>query len=191
MLMHAISEYWLAIIVSSIAIWLASSLLWAVLPWHRKDYSKLINQTDVQDALGKTMPTPGLYSIPFMSTIKEMEHAEIKTMIDKGPLALITILPADTFNMGKRLSLWFLLNLAIASIIAILIEITTLGIPVDDHRHFGVVIHIAGLVTLLTYGGAYITEGIWFSRTWKVVAKYLVDALIYAVITTICFVYLA
>jgi len=80
---------------------------------------------------------------------------------------------------------------SVAACSAFMVELSTLALEQSDPRIFGVVVHSAMLVTLLAYGGAYLTEGIWFSRPWRVVAKYLVDAVIYAAITGAAFAYLS
>lgn len=106
-------------------------------------------------------------------------------------MALITVLPPDAFAMGKRFVQWFAYNLLVAFFCALLLELASLGLAADDPHWTGILVHVTGIVTFLAYGGAYVVEGIWFSRTWPVVGKYLFDAAVYAALTAVIFLLLA
>lgn len=187
MFMHVIAEFWLPILVSAAAVFVASSLLWAILPWHRNDYAALPDEDAAQAGLGAEL-APGLYALPCAPTKAAMEKAEVKARIERGPMALVTVLSPDVFAMGKRFSFWFAYNLAVAVCCALLVEISLIGLADGDPRIPGIVLHMVGFTTFLAYGGAYVAEAVWFSRTWRVVAKYLVDAAIYAGLTAAAFI---
>ncbi len=186
MLIHAVAEYWMAIVAAAVAVFIASSLLWAVLPWHRSDYGPLPDEDAAQAGLGAGL-TPGLYALPHAPTPGDMQREETKRRIEQGPMALITVLPPDVFSMGKRFGAWFAFTLAVGAVSAFMLELSLLGLEEGDPRVTGVTLHVTAILSFLAYGGAYVSEAIWFSRTWRVVAKYLLDALVYAALTAAAF----
>lgn len=50
--------------------------------------------------------------------------------------------------------------------------------------------HLVGLVSFLTYAGGSVPAGIWMGKPWSNVIKDLLDALIYATISTLVFLWL-
>ncbi len=189
MIFDVVIQLWLPILVSAVGIFIVSSLLWAVLPWHHNDCKQLADEDAVQAAIGVDTK-PGFYALPFAPTSKDMENPEVKARIERGPLAFITIMPDDVFNMGKKFFAWFLYSIFIAMICAFMVKVSLIGVDAADPRVTSIVIHFTFIITFLAYGGAYLVDAIWFSRPMAVVGKYLVDAAIYGVITSLAFVYL-
>ncbi len=69
---------WLPILVSSIAVFVASFLAWMVLPHHRSDWSKLPDEDGLISALSSGGVKPGQYMFPFCSGSREMKSPEFK-----------------------------------------------------------------------------------------------------------------
>jgi hypothetical protein len=53
---------------------------------------------------------------------------------------------------------------------------------VDPNASYLAVFRIAGTVTWVAYGVAYIQDSIWFGRPWSITMKSLMDALIYGLL---------
>ena len=183
--MTVIIAHWIPILVSTLGVWLVSSLVWMVLPYHRSDYAKIPDEDSVQGALRAQDLAPGLYSVPHCRTHDEMNSEEIQAKIKQGPSAFITIIPADAFNMAKSLSIWFAQNLLFAVIAAHLLHAM-----LADPPSGAAVFHVTALVYLVAHGGAYLTDAVWFSRPWKVVFKQIFDALLYALTAAAVFAWL-
>jgi hypothetical protein len=84
-------------------------------------------------------------------------------------------------SIGPMLLQWFLLNLAVAFVAACM----AVGSMTGHHAA-----HTAGLATLLAYGAGAISEAIWMGKPWAATLKDLLDALIYAIVTALAFMWL-
>ena len=75
--MVPITALWLPILLSAVIVFVASSIMHMVLPYHRNDYRKLPDEGKVTDALRAVGVTPGpVYSFPHC-THKDMKSPEV------------------------------------------------------------------------------------------------------------------
>jgi hypothetical protein len=178
-------QAWLPILASAIGVFVASSLIHMVFKWHNSDYRALSNEAEVAAAIRAGAPAPGQYVIPHCPGMKDMANEATQAKFREGPVGFITLRPNGMPSMGSALGLWFAFTLLVATIsAAIPLQIYGLG----GERH--AVAHLAALVTLLTYAGGSIQQGIWMGKPWRSVAKDLLDALIFAVVTAFAFAFL-
>lgn len=178
----SILQLWLPILVAAIAVFVASSMIHMVFKWHNSEYRPLPNEDEVRRVLGSVKATPGLYVTPHCPDMKEMQSEQIQQKFRDGPVALITIRAAGAPAMGKCLSLWFLLNIAIASLGGLL-ALQAYGIH-GDPRYTG---HFMGLFTMIVYGSGSVQESIWMGRPWSATMKNLLDSLIYGTVSAVSF----
>ncbi len=174
--MVTIASLWLAILVSAVVVWLASSVVWMLLPYHRSDFRALSNETAARDALRGMVP--GMYNIPHMESWNEAKTPEGMQKLEEGPNAFITILPTGKPNMGKQLSIWFVYSVVVSIIVAYLTTRT-----IAPGAEYLAVFRIAGTTAWLAYGMAAVQDAIWFGRPWSFVMKGQFDALLYALLT--------
>jgi len=80
--------------------------------------------------------------------------------------------------MGGKLLLMFVYNVLVAVVAAYFVSRTVA--PGADYL---AVFRVAGAVTFVAYGIAYIQDSVWFGRPWSLTAKTLLDALIYGLLT--------
>ena len=106
--MVTISSLWLAILLSAILVWIASALVWMVLPYHKNDYRALPDEEAVRNALKSKEISPGQYNIPHVLSRKDLQKDEVRKKFEEGPLGYITILPNGVPKMGKNMVLSFL-----------------------------------------------------------------------------------
>ena len=59
----SIVSLWLPIVLSAVAVFIASSVIWMVVQWHNSDWKKLPNEEAARNAL-KGVPA-GHYSVPY------------------------------------------------------------------------------------------------------------------------------
>ena len=64
--MITIGSLWLAIVISSVLVWLASFVVWVVLPHHKRDYRSLPNEEAARSTLTPQKLLPGQYNIPHL-----------------------------------------------------------------------------------------------------------------------------
>jgi len=183
--MISTASLWLPILVTAIGVFIASSLIHMVFKWHNGDYHKLGNEDQVRAALRAGNPPPGLYGLPHCTDMKDMAGAEMQQKFKEGPVGLLLLRGPGRPNMGKSLGLWFALNLLVALLCGHLAA-GSVAAGADPHHAF----HLVALVTLLAYGGGSIQWGIWWGMPWRAVAKDLLDALIFGVLSGVVFMWL-
>ena len=178
----SISELWLAILLAGVLCWVASALIHMLIKYHNADYKKLSNEREVSDALRGGSPTPALYTMPFCADMKEMGDEAMQTKFADGPVAMITVMPNGMPAMGKLLGQQILFFIVGSVLIAYLASLSLLA-GADSMLVFRQVF----VASFLTYGWAQIPYSIWMGQPWSNCLRYLIDALIYAVVTASTF----
>lgn len=174
--MVSLAGLWLPIVLSAVAVFIVSSLVWMVLPWHKKDFAGLPNEARAREALRDA--APGMYSIPHAAERSHYQTAEYKKKLEEGPVGFLVMMPKGDPGMSRSLVQWFLWTLVV-SFTAAYLAAETLGPGTAYLKVFQVV----GVTAWLAYSWAQVQEGIWFGRPWGHVAKQLVDGLLYALVT--------
>jgi hypothetical protein len=169
---------WIPVVVSSVVVFVISSILHMALKYHRADYKKLPNEDAVRDALGKGSLPPGQYQFPYCATMKEMEDPGQKAKFEKGPVGHLTIIANGPPAMGKYLGQWFVFTFLV-SFTAAYVARHTLH-PGSDGM---LVTQITGTVAFTGYGLTNILDSIWKGQPWSNTGRSLLDGVIYAVAT--------
>jgi len=173
---------WLPILLTAIGVFFASSLIHMVFKWHNSDYRALANEDEVRNALGSVKLNPGVYSTPHCTDMKDMQSDAMQQKFISGPVALITIRAPGAPAVGKYLLQWFILTIVVAALGALL-ALQTMGLQANPH-YAG---HFIGLFTLIVYACGSVQESIWMGRPWSTTFKYILDSLIYGVISAVIF----
>jgi hypothetical protein len=176
--MVPISALWMPILVSAVIVFVASSILHMVLPYHKSDYRKLPEEDRVVDALRAAGVTPGpAYHFPH-TTHKDMKSPEVAEKFKRGPVGLLTVIPSGPPAMGKYLGMWFVYCVVVSTVVAIVA-----GTTLSPGTRYLVVFHLTGLAAFLAYGVGQLQDSIWKGQSWGVTFKHVVDGLIYALLT--------
>ncbi len=183
--MLSVWQVWLPILGSAIGVFVASSLVHMVLKWHNSDYRRLSNEDEVRAVLRSSASSPGMYFVPHMLDMKEMQKPENIQKFVEGPVAMITIRPSGKPSMGKPLLQWFLLNLFV-SVIAGYIA-TKMLMP---GAGFLAICRPVATITFMSYAAGSIATGIWGGKSWPSVTKEVLDAAIYATVAACVFAWL-
>lgn len=176
--MVSLGALWLPILVAGAIVWVASAIVWMVLPHHKGDFRKVPDEEAVREALSSGELRPGQYTIPHAADREAYQQPEMQEKFEEGPVAFLTVLPRGTAPMGKQLTLYFVYAVAV-SLVAGYVAGRTIG-PGAEYLE---VFQVTGTVAWVAYGAAYVQEGIWFGRPWGFVVKNLVDALLYGLLT--------
>ena len=173
-----LTQLWLPILLSAVFVFVVSSILHMVLPFHKSDYRKLPDEEKVMDALRAAGVTPGpVYHFPHCEH-KDMNTPEMQEKFKRGPMGLVTIFPSGAINMGKFLGMWFLYCLIVGVFTAYLAGRTlTPGTPYLE------VFRVAGTLAFMGYGLGHFVDSVWKGQTWGVTFKHMFDGLIYALLT--------
>lgn len=175
--MVSLAHLWLPILLSAVIVFVASSILHMVLPYHKSDYKKLPDEDKVRAALRGAGLTPGLYHFPHC-THKEMNSPEVVEKFKEGPVGFVTVFPSGPPNMGKFLGQWFVYCVIVGFFAALaVVHSIQFGAP---YRH---VFHVVGSTAFLAYGVGPLVNGIWKGQPWGMTLKEVFDGLIYAALT--------
>lgn len=176
--MGSILSLWLPIILSAVLVFVASSIIHMVLPYHRTDFGKVPSEDDVMGALRKFDIRPGDYAMPCAGSPKGMGTPEFIDKATKGPVAFLTVMPSGPPKMGKNLIQWFVYALVVG-IIAAYVTGRALG-PGADYL---AVFRFAGCAAFVAYAVGLWQDSIWYGRVWSTTLKNTFDGLVYALLT--------
>jgi hypothetical protein len=176
--MTDLAALWLPILLSSVVVFLASSVIHMALPWHKSDYPKVPDEDRVLEALRPLAIPPGDYMIPRASSTQEMRSAEFTEKLKKGPVMVVTVLPNGPMAMGKSLTLWFVYS-AVVGYFAAYVASRALPAGVEYLQVF----RFIGTTAFIGYSLALWQMSIWYKRAWSTTLKSTVDGLIYALLT--------
>jgi len=175
---------WLPIVLSAVIVFIASSILHMVLPYHKSDYQKLPDEDKLLPVLRAAGLKRGLYVFPFC-TQKEMKSPAMIEKYKQGPVGMMTILHNGPPAMPKFLGLWFAYCLVVSIIVAHLAAHTVY--PFETQRH---IFRVVGVSAFLAYGLGNIVNSIWKGQPWSMTIKEVIDGLIYAALTAATFAWL-
>jgi hypothetical protein len=111
--MVPVMSLWLPILVSAVIVFVASSIIHMMLPYHRSDYGKVPAQDDLLDALRRFNIPPGDYLLPRANSMKDMQDPAFVEKMKKGPVLFMTVFPTGSFGMGPQLMQWFVYCLVV------------------------------------------------------------------------------
>src|SRR5438128_11008606 len=104
--MVPLTALWLPILLSAIIVFVASSIMHMVLPYHRSDYQRLPDEDKLLAALRAAGLKRGLYIFPFC-THMEMKSPALIEKYKQGPVGMMTVLPSGPPVRSKFLSMCF------------------------------------------------------------------------------------
>lgn len=178
--MVTLGQLWLPVVLSTIGVFFASSLVHMVFKWHNSDYRPHPDEERVRAALGQQ--PPGQYVVPHCPDMKQMRSPEMQKKFSEGPVAWILVQPTGLPRVGASLGQWFGLNAVISVIIAYL---ASHALP--SGVSFLGVCRFAGGCAFLAHAAGAVTGAIWMGHPWRVAIKHVLDALIYATVTALVF----
>lgn len=175
--MVSLTALWLPILLSAVIVFVASSVIHMLLPYHRSDYKQLPEEDKLRAVLRSAGLQPGLYMFPFCSH-KDMNSPAAQEKYKEGPVGMLTVFPSGPPAMPKYLALWFAYSLIIGVFTAYLT-----GRTVAFGAHYLAVFRVAGTAAFMSYGLATLSNGIWKGQPWSVVLKEVFDGLLYGLLT--------
>ena len=176
--MTELQALWLPILLSSVIVFVVSSVIHMAPLWHKNDYPKLANEDRIMEALRPLAIPPGDYLIPRPSSREEMRSPEFAEKMKKGPVMMFTVMPSGPISMGTNLIQWFLYT-AVVGLLAAYVACHALPVGAPYRRVF----RFVGLTAFIGYSVALWQMSIWYKRAWSSTIKATVDGLIYALLT--------
>src|SRR5262245_38881030 len=103
--MEWLTNLWLPILAAAGAIFVASMIVCAILPIHKKDYKKFgPAEESVLTLVRSSNLTPGQYMFPDFDPAK-MKDPAVEAKFKAGPWGFMMVMPGP-WSMGKTLGLW-------------------------------------------------------------------------------------
>lgn len=175
--MVSLSALWLPILLSAVFVFVASSIMHMLLPYHRSDYRQLSEEDKLLSALRAANLARGLYVFPFC-THKDMKSPAMVEKYKQGPVGMLTVVPNGPPAMGKFLVLWFIYSLIVGFFVAYLTAHT-----VAHGALYPAVFRVVGTAAFLAYGLGNLVNAIWKGQMWSMTIKEVIDGLVYALLT--------
>ena len=175
---------WLPIIAAAISVFIASSLVHMVLPYHRSDVKKLpVDKEDaLLDAFARLGVAPDDYLVPHGGGPAGMRDPAFIAKSKKGPRVFFSLGPGEAPAMGPYLGLWFAYCVVVSAVVAYVVwRVWSPGTP------FRPVFKLTSAIAALSYGAALPQLSIWYRRSWATTIKSLIDSLIYGLVTGAAF----
>lgn len=178
--MVSLTSLALPILISAVVVFIASSIIHMVLPYHRSDLRKLPNQQedDVLEAFRRLNLPPGEYAIPHPGSPDKMKDPAFVARMKKGPLVLMTVAPGAPPSLGTNLMQWFLC-IVVVTVFAAYIASRAAAPGVD----YLTIFRFVGTTAFMGYSLALLHESIWYKRSWLRTFKSMFDGLVYALLT--------
>jgi hypothetical protein len=176
--MVPVTSLGIAILVSAAIVFVASSIIHMVLPYHRTDLKKLPKEDDVLESLRRFNLPPGDYAAPHAGSPAGMRQPEFVEKMKKGPLVFMTVAPGETPSMRKSLVLWFLYSMLVSTFAGYIA-----GRAVGPGADYLQVFRFVGATAFMGYSLALLQNSIWYRRNWGVTLKTMLDGAVYALLT--------
>ena len=172
-----LGELWLPIVLSAVIVFVASSIMHMVLPYHKSDYTQLPDEDKFLATLRPSNLKHALYVFPYC-THKNMKSPEIQEKYKQGPVGFLTIVPSGPPVLAKFLAQWFVYCLLVGVFVAYLT-----GRTVPAGTPYLAVFRVAGTAAFLVYGLGHLSDGIWKGQLWANTLKEVADGLVYGLLT--------
>lgn len=174
--MVPVMSLWAPILLSAVLVFLASSIIHMLLPYHRSDFKKVQAEDSLMESLRKLSVPPGNYMMPHAGTPGAMKDPAYIEKKKRGPVAVLTVM--KDASMGASLFQWFLYCIVVG-VFAAYIAGRALG-PGADYM---AVFRFAGCTAFIGYGLALWQHSIWYKIAWSTTLKSNIDSLVYGLLT--------
>ncbi len=174
--MVGLAELWLPILVSGIAVFAASSIIWMVLPHHKADIKTLPDEAAFDSAMNSLNIEPGLYMYPGCHG-KDVKSAEFQTRWKSGPWGMITVMGSAP-NFGSNLIKTFIMYLIISAMAGYLAGIGTM--PGAEYMD---VFRAVGTAAILGYCMGGIANDFFMGKPTRFIMTSFFDGVVFALIT--------
>ncbi len=175
--MVQLADLLLPLIITSVCVFFASSIMWMVLPHHKKDiqflkdkeagYIKTLNELDIK---------PGLYMYPGCE-MKDLKTDEGKARYEAGPWGVMTVYPGKP-NFPLNLAKTFITYTIITFMVG---YIAGLSLPHGaDYMH---VFRVVGTTAILGHCMGALVGDFFMGKPTRFIVTSFFDGFVYAMIT--------
>jgi len=176
-------DLWLPILVATVACFLASSVIWMVLPHHKPDIQALPDEDAFNAAVGPLGIKPGFYMFPNCHGKEDMKSDAFKARWKAGPWGTINVLGAQP-NFGKNLAVTFVEMLFISVVVAYLAAMHPDWTGQKD------LLRVTATCAFLGYVLGGFSGAAFLGTPTRFILTNVFDALVYTAVTAASFVFL-
>ena len=176
--MTGLDTLWLPVLLSAVLVFITSSVIHMMLPWHKNDYRRVPDEEAFRRGVAPLAIPPGDYMVPRAGSMEEMKSPEFIAKYTAGPNVMLTVLPTGPWSMGRNLGLWFA-YLVIVSIFAGYVA----GRALPPGTEYLQVFRFVGTTAFLGYTLALWQMWIWYQRNLGTTIRSTIDGLLYALLT--------
>ncbi len=182
-MLTSLAALWLPILLSAVFVFFVSSIIHMALPIHKSDFKKLPGEDKIRDAVRGT--PPGQYMFPSANSVAEMQTPEMIEKLKVGPVGAMVVRANGGWGMGPSLIKWFLFSIIVSVFCAYLT-----GINHAPGANGASIFQVTGAVAFLGYVFSNYHEWAWKGLSTSVMVKFVIDGLIYTLVTAATFVWL-
>jgi hypothetical protein len=175
--MVSLTVLWLPILLSAVAVFIASSIIHMALPWHSNDFNKFPAEDGVLDAVRPFNLEPGEYVAPRPESMKQMGSPEFQAKAKRGPQIMMTVLRPQN-SIAKNLVVWFVYSIVVAVFAAYVA-----GLTLGEGAPYMSVFRITSTVTFAAYALALWHDWIWYSAGLGRTVRSTIDGLVFGLLT--------
>jgi hypothetical protein len=176
--MISLAALWLPILLSAVVVFVASSVIHMMTPWHKGEYPAVPNEDAVMKALRPFAIPPGDYMMPRAGGMEAMKSPEFLEKQKLGPVLIMTVMPNGPWTMGKALTNWFLYGVVVSLFAA---YVTSHAVPAG--ASYLEVFRFVGATAFASYSLALWQMRIWYHRALRSTITSTIDGLLYACLT--------
>jgi len=175
--MVSLVELWLPILLAAVFVFLVSSVIHMVLPWHRADATGMPGEDTILDAVRSAGVKPGQYMFPWCASMKEYAGEEMRGKLERGPVGSLVVLGPGGWNMGRSMGAWFLYCLVVALFCGYLASMVFESGAGYERIH-----RFVGTVGVLGFAFWHVPVSIWKGAPWRVTWRFVVDGVVYGLV---------
>lgn len=176
--MSELAGLWIPIVVSALAVFIASFVAWVVIGHHKPDWRELPEEEATVELLQKSGVGPGLYRFPGANTKSTGENEESRQhRMNTGPWGTVNIWARQP-SLGRNLLQSFTFYLVTSVLVAYL---GTLAL--DPGAGFWKVFQLTGTSAILAYAFGGIPNAIWFGSHLRPALMDVIDGLCFGILT--------
>lgn len=179
--MVSIASLGIPIVLASVLVFVASSVIHMVLGYHRADYARVPKEDEVQEALRSFNLPPSDYLVPRPGSAAAMQDPAFLEKYKKGPVVMMTVIPPSPTGrpaMGAQLAQWFG-YCVVVGVFAAYIAGRALGSGAPYLKVF----QLTGATAFIAYAMALPQYSIWYHRSWGATLRSMFDGLVYGALT--------
>jgi hypothetical protein len=183
--MIGVGQLLLPALVAAVLVFVMSSVVHMLTPWHAGDFNRLPDEDAVLAALRPFNIAPGAYVAPRPSSMKDMGTDAFKSKVQRGPNVMMNVMPNGAGGMGRQLGLWFVY----ATVVALFAGYIT-SRAVGAGTAASVVFKFVAAIAAAAYSVGLWQMSIWYRRSWSVTIKSTIDGVVYGCLTAAAFAWL-